>query len=77
MDGNVAIIAILFYNRLNIILHILPNPHQHGPGSGLGSKLTPGTLLRDYFKEPLVHVVRLKYFYQLCLFFKANGGNPI
>ncbi len=27
------------------------------PGQMLGSKLTPGTLLRDYFKEPLVRLI--------------------
>ncbi len=26
------------------------------PGHMLGSKLTPGTLLHDYFKEPLVRL---------------------
>ncbi len=26
------------------------------PGPVLGSKLTPGTLLRDYFQEPLVRL---------------------
>ncbi len=30
------------------------------PGAMLGSRLTPGTLLRDYFKEPLPRLKDLR-----------------
>ena len=47
--------TLLFFNRLNLILHILPTGVKASAASEmthrpvLGSEVTPGTLSRDYF----------------------------
>ena len=57
-----------------MLVHLLISKHLQGsemaPGPMLRSKLTPGTLLRDYFKEPLV---KLKSSHIICSYLYPVG----